>query len=256
MSHILRDTLRPLQPPITQRDVEAEVAQCVGGVLSPLLCNAYLHQLDRVWVVREHGVLVRYCDDLVVICRSREQAQAALARLGQLLAQLGLELKAAKTRIVRLEVDGPGFDFLGFHHRLVRSRGTRRGVTFLARWPSDKAMRHARDRLRALTRSSRLLLSVEAVVGDMNMFLRGWGAYFRYGHSSVHFSKISYYALERLALFVGKRHKRGRTYGWRVVAGLSPNGCGLVNLTGTVVTPRAGAMPWRERPNVGGERRR
>jgi group II intron reverse transcriptase/maturase len=227
-----------------------------GGPLSPLLCNAYLHQLDRVWVVREHGMLVRYCDDIVVMCRSREQAEAALARLGQLLAQLGLRLKLAKTRIVRLEVGGPGFDFLGFHHRLVRSRGARRGVTFLARWPSDKAMRHARDRLRALTLQSRLLRPVEAVVGDMNMFLRGWSAYFRYGHSSAHFATISNYALERLALFVGKRHKRGRAFGWNVVAYRSPNRCGLINLTGTVVTPRAGATPWRERPNAGGERRR
>jgi Reverse transcriptase (RNA-dependent DNA polymerase) len=58
-----------------------------GGPLSPLLCNAYLHQLDRVWSVGEHGVLVRYCDDLVVMCRSREQAEAALARLSQLLAR-------------------------------------------------------------------------------------------------------------------------------------------------------------------------
>ena len=71
------------------------------------------------------------------MCRSRQQAEAALARLGQLLADLGLEPKEAKTRIVRLEVGGPGFDFLGFHHRLVRSRGIRgrKGVTFLARWP-------------------------------------------------------------------------------------------------------------------------
>jgi group II intron reverse transcriptase/maturase len=229
-----------------------------GGPLSPLLCNAYLHQLDRVWSVREHGVLVRYCDDLVVMCRSREQAETALTRLSQLLAQLGLQLKQAKTRIVRLEVGGPGFDFLGFHHRLMRSRGIRgrRGVTFLARWPSDKAMRHARDRLRALTRSSRLLLPVEAIVGDMNMFLRGWGAYFRYGHSAARFTTISHYALERLALFVGKRHKRGRRYGLSVVAYLSPNRCGLVNLSGTVVTPRAGTTPWREKLNADGERRR
>ena len=52
-----------------------------GGPLSPLLCNVYLHRLDRVWDTSEHGVLVRYCDDLVVMCRSREQAQAALERL-------------------------------------------------------------------------------------------------------------------------------------------------------------------------------
>lgn len=228
-----------------------------GGPLSPLLCNIYLHRMDRVWDVREHGVLVRYCDDAVVMCKSRQQAEAALGRLRQLLADLGLEPKEAKTRIVRLEVDGPGFDFLGFHHRLVRSRGIRgrKGVTFLARWPSDKAMRHARDRLRELTVRSRLLLRVETVVEDLNRFLRGWSAYFRYGHSAVRFDKISDYALHRLALFVGKRHKRGRRFGLSVVAYLSPDRCGLVSLTGTVVAPRAN-KPWRVKPNAGGERRR
>ena len=68
----------------------------------------------------------------------------------------------------------------------------------------------------------------------------------RYGHSAARFTTISHYALERLALFVGKRHKRGRCYGLSVVAYLSPNRCGLVNLSGTVVTPRAGTTPWRE----------
>jgi RNA-directed DNA polymerase len=62
-----------------------------GGPVSPLLCNAYLHRLDRAWDVGEHGVLVRCCDDLVVICRSPEQAEAALSRLTVLLGDLGLE---------------------------------------------------------------------------------------------------------------------------------------------------------------------
>jgi RNA-directed DNA polymerase len=73
-----------------------------GGPLSPLLCNAYLHRLDRAWLVPEHGRLVRFADDLVVCCSSRAQAEAALARLTGLLASLGLEPKAAKTRIVRV----------------------------------------------------------------------------------------------------------------------------------------------------------
>jgi group II intron reverse transcriptase/maturase len=73
-----------------------------GGVISPLLANIYLHRIDRVWDVREHGVLVRYADDALVMCRSREQAEAALARLRDLLAELGLEPKEAKTRIVRV----------------------------------------------------------------------------------------------------------------------------------------------------------
>ncbi len=61
---------------------------------------------------------------------------------------------------------------------------------FLARWPADKAMRHARDRIRELTARSRLLLPPEAVVQDINMFLRGWVDYFRYGHSTACLAKI------------------------------------------------------------------
>jgi RNA-directed DNA polymerase len=107
-----------------------------GGVISPLLCNVYLHRLDRAWR-GAYGRLVRYADDLLVVCRSRGQAQAALARLRALLADLGLEPKAAKTRIVHLVEGGEGFDFLGFHHRLVRSRPQRGsgGLVYLARWP-------------------------------------------------------------------------------------------------------------------------
>jgi RNA-directed DNA polymerase len=120
-----------------------------GGVISPLLANIYLHRLDRVWDVRRHGVLVRYADDLVVMCKSRLQAEDTLEWLRLLLADLGLEPKAAKTRIVHLQVGGEGFDFLGFRHRLVRSQGRvgTKGVTFLARWPSKKAVQHARDRV-------------------------------------------------------------------------------------------------------------
>ena len=67
-----------------------------------MLCNVCLHRLDRVWDARQHGVLVRYCDDLVVMCGTRQQAEAALGRLRSLLTGLGLELKQAKTRIVRV----------------------------------------------------------------------------------------------------------------------------------------------------------
>src|SRR5512142_3340712 len=94
-----------------------------GGVISPVMCNVYLHRPDRAWDDGD-GVLVRYADDLVVMCRSRSQAERALERLTGLLAALGLEPKAAKTRIVHLEEGGEGVDFLGFHHRLVRSKGT------------------------------------------------------------------------------------------------------------------------------------
>ena len=85
-----------------------------GGPISPLLCNVYLHRLDRAWDTRAFGVLIRFADDAVVMCRSRQQAEAALARLTQLLVELGLEPKAAKTRIVHLTEGGEGLDFLGF----------------------------------------------------------------------------------------------------------------------------------------------
>jgi group II intron reverse transcriptase/maturase len=94
-----------------------------GGVISPLLANVYLNALDRAWEDRHAGlgVLVRYADDLVVVSRTQAQAEAALAQLRALLAELGLELADAKTRLVCVNEDGEGFDFLGFHHRMVDS---------------------------------------------------------------------------------------------------------------------------------------
>jgi group II intron reverse transcriptase/maturase len=228
-----------------------------GGVVSPLLANVYLHRLDRAWDVREHGVLVRYADDLIVMCTSRQQADAALAQLRSLLAELGLEPKATKTRIVHLEVGGEGFDFLGFHHRLVRSQGRvgTKGVTFLARWPARKAMQHARDRIRDLTARRRLRHRVDWIVEDLNRFLRGWAAYFRYGNSADQFDKITRYTRMRMAIFIAKRHRRSRRFGWYVVAFASPNQLGLIDLNGTVAAPRP-FRAWRDRPNAGGQRRR
>ena len=228
-----------------------------GGVVSPLLANVYLHRLDRAWQTREHGVLVRYADDLVVMCASRQQAEAALARLRVLLSDLGLEPKAAKTRMVHLQVGGEGFDFLGFHHRLVRSKGRvgSRGVIFLARWPARGAMQHARDRVRELTLRSRLLLPVEVIVGEVNRFLRGWAAYFRYGNSARHFGKIRDYAVMRLAGIIAKRHHRPRAFGRYVIAFASPNQLGLIALDGIVAAPRP-FRAWRVTPNAAGERRR
>jgi RNA-directed DNA polymerase len=227
-----------------------------GGVFSPVMCNVYLHRLDRAWDDGD-GVLVRFADDLVVMCWSRSQAEAALARLTGLLAGLGLEPKAAKTRIVHLEEGGEGFDFLGFHHRMVRSRGLhgKKPALFLARWPSDKAMQQARDRIRELTRRSRLLLAPEWIAEDLNRFLRGWAAYFRFGNSADRFGKISEYARMRLALFIAKRARRSRKFGWAVLACRSGDQLGLITLSGIVVAPYP-FKDWRVKPNAAGERRR
>jgi RNA-directed DNA polymerase len=227
-----------------------------GGVISPLLCNVYLHRLDRAWQARRQGRLVRYADDLVVMCATLRQAECALAELTAMLGGLGLAPKASKTRIVHLEEGGEGFDFLGFHHRWVRARSQQhRHVLFLARWPSEKAMRHVRDRVRELTARQRLLLPVETIVQDVNRVLSGWARYFRYGNSARHLDKIRNHALERLVLVIAKRHHRTRAYGWSVVAFQSSDQLGLVDLNGIVVAPRPG-RDWRGKPNAGGERRR
>jgi group II intron reverse transcriptase/maturase len=216
-----------------------------GGVVSPLLCNVYLHRLDRVWRTRGCGVLVRYADDLLVLCRTKGEAERALVALRAVVAELGLELKEAKTRIVQLREGGEGLDFLGFHHRWVRARGPRvRHVTFLARWPSREAMQHARDRVRELTARERLLLPVEDVVQDLNRYLRGWAGYFRYGNSAGHFNRIEYQVVNRLVLFMAHRHRRSRAYGRWAVLYRAPGRLGLITLAGTVVAPRPGRA-WR-----------
>ena len=215
-----------------------------GGVISPVLCNVYLHRLDREWQTRGHGALCRYADDLVAMCKTRREAEAALGALTAILADLGLEPKQAKTRIVHLREGGEGLDFLGFHHRWVRARDPRhRHVAFLARWPSPKAMRHARDRVRELTARDRLRWPVEQIVGDLNRFLRGWAGYFRYGNSTVQFDTITRHADTRLALLIAKRHQQHRRFGWQALAS-RPDRLGLISLDGTIVAPRPN-RPWR-----------
>jgi group II intron reverse transcriptase/maturase len=216
-----------------------------GGVISPGLCNVYLHRLDRQWAQRGHGVLIRFADDLLAMCQTQAEAEAALASLRQILGELGLELKDAKTRIVHLEEGGEGVDFLGFHHRWVRARGARH-VCFLARWPSRQGMQRARDRVREITDRRWLLRPVDDTVREVNAFLRGWAGYFRYGNSARHFDTISNYAAGRLVMHVAKRHKRTRGYGWSVFAYQSPDRLGLIDLTGTVVAPRP-HRAWRGR---------
>ena len=185
-------------------------------------------------------MLVRYADDAVVMCATREQAEAALARLTALLAGLGLEPKAAKTRIVHLAEGNPGFDFLGFHHRLVRGRTPKSAhLTFLARWPSRKAAQHARDRIREITGRERLLVPVEVIVTELNMFLRGWAGYFRYGNSARVLGQAGNYALWRLGLWLSKKGNRRHGWRWGVTQVLlSPDHLGLASLHRTVIPPR------------------
>lgn len=219
-----------------------------GGVISPLLANIYLNRLDKNWQ-RQHrglGQLVRYADDLVIMCRWRSQGQRALAVLEHEMGLLGLQLHPDKTRIVYL-ADGEGFDFLGFHHRWAKAPG--RNLWFLARWPSTRAMARARQRIRELTARALTAAPVEAVIGRLNRFLAGWAGYFRHGNSARCFDKLQSHAKNRIAIFLGIKHQRGRWFGRRIVYA-HPTELGLYQLVGTVKAPRP--HQWRHRPRRAG----
>lgn len=207
-----------------------------GGVVSPLLANAHLHQVDVAWGDEGVGVLVRHADDVLVMCSSRTEAEEALALLQRLYGEVGLRLKKSKTRIVHLQVGGDGVDFLGFHHRWVRSK-IHRNVTYLARWPSRKAMQHARERIREATGRDRLLVPMSATVDHLNRFLAGWVGYFRFGHSARSIATLRWYTLDRLARLLAKRHGLRTGWGWWVIRD-SPDQLGLIPLRRIAVAPR------------------
>jgi group II intron reverse transcriptase/maturase len=178
-----------------------------GGVISPLLANIFLHELDVAWETqgRHLGRLVRYADDLVVLCRTASQAREARRRLEEILGRLGLRLHPAKTRVVELGLGKEGFEFLGCYLRVVRSHF--KGKTYLFRWPSPRAMKSVRAKIRDLTGRRRWagMRDIREVIGVLNPLLRGWGQYFRTGNASWKFQQIDRYVAMRLVRLLGNR---------------------------------------------------
>jgi group II intron reverse transcriptase/maturase len=211
-----------------------------GSPISPLMANVALHVLDEVWspTCARLGVLVRYCDDFVVLCTSRARAEQARTQVTTILAGLGLRLHPDKTTIVHLAGGAGGFDFLGFHHRKVESREWS-GRWYLHKWPSDRAMASIRAKVRDLTQRRSVGRSITAVVEDLNPILRGWGAYFRTGNSGRMFATIDRYVHERLAIFASKKQgRRGRNWRGRFHTAWL-RGLGVYRLSGTVRYYRA-----------------
>ena len=137
-----------------------------GAVISPLLSNIYLDPLDHL-MAQAGFELVRYADDLVVLCRSAEDAQRALALVQQWVETNGLVLHPTKTRIVDANRDG--FDFLGYHFKAGK------------RWPRAKSLRKLKDTIRAKTKRANGH-SLSFVIADVNRTLRGWFEYFKHSH--------------------------------------------------------------------------
>lgn len=176
-----------------------------GGVVSPVLANIYLHTLDRWWQDRHRrvGQLYRYCDDFVIVCRSREAALQARDLIAQFLGRLKLQLHPTKTRVVDMGSDG--FDFLGFHFHKLPSRRTGRVAPYA--WPSQQAMKAVRAKLREPTDRSRLYVALPELVGSLNRIICGWRTYFSQGNSTKKLADLDRYVFRRLWRFF--KHRRG-----------------------------------------------
>jgi RNA-directed DNA polymerase len=163
-----------------------------GAVISPLLANLYLHSVDQA--LAEAGYeAVRYADDLVIVCRSEEEAQQALELLEALMRPRGLQLHPHKTRVVDARARG-GFDFLGYHFE--------RGM----RWPREKSLRKFKDTIRRRTRRTSGQ-SLKRIIVALNPALRGWFEYFQHSHHNT-FDPLDKWIRMRLRSLLRKRHGR------------------------------------------------
>jgi hypothetical protein len=136
-------------PQKSKPPLKFEVIFCVRGVISPLLANIYLNKLDRIWAARcsSLGILVRYADDFVAMCRTESQAKEALRRIGLVMNRLGLKLPPEKTRMVDLRRGKGSFVFLGCTIRKKRSIQRKPRMYYVQRWPSPKQSGSRKRRL-------------------------------------------------------------------------------------------------------------
>ena len=173
-----------------------ELGSPQGGVISPLLANIYLHVLDMYWAEKyaSLGQLVKYADDLVVICGTKREAQEALHRIKQIMTRLKLTLHPTKTRIVKM--DQEGFDFLGFHFHKHKSKNNQKLVPYMC--PSQKAMKSVRKKMHDITDRRWSSKPPQEIIEFLNPVIRGWRNYFRCGNSTSKFNQLDRYLWKRL----------------------------------------------------------
>lgn len=188
-----------------------EVGSPQGGVVSPLLANIDLHVLDMYWVTRYAGLgeLVRYADDIVIICRTQRQAEHALHAVRLILQKLKRQLHPTKTRLVEMAQEG--FDFLGFHCHKLRAKRT--GKLLPDMWPSQQAMQARRWDIHELTRRQRLAAGLAAVINQLHLVIAGGRNYFRIGNSSTKLHQLDRDVWHRVRRLV--RAKRGSRGPWK-----------------------------------------
>jgi len=185
-----------------------------GGVISPLLSNLYLHLLDRIWERHQLEMklgarIVRYADDVVVLCRRGTERPMQMLR--RILERLELTLNETKTRIVNA-FDGE-FDFLGFS--IWMGKGRKTGKYYPHVQPSKKSLQAIKDRVTHLTTRSRTIIPLDWIVNEVNATVRGWVGYFHYRNCSKAMGDIRHHVEERLITQLRKRHKvRDRKAGY------------------------------------------
>ncbi len=184
-----------------------------GGVISPLLANLYMHWFDKVF----HGsggpgtwakaTLVRYADDFVIM--ARYMTKDIVVWIETLLeGRFGLTINREKTKIVNLEKSKQELLFLGFSMRFVDFR-KRAGRKFCLTMPSAKSVKKAKEKIREHTHARNGYKPIQEVVSRLNLFLCGWGQYFRKGHPSAAFGKINSYTDESVYRCLQRRSQRG-----------------------------------------------
>jgi RNA-directed DNA polymerase len=206
--HLIRGWLKA---GITEEGVSHENTRGTpqGGVLSPLLSNIYLHELDRQWD-ESLGVLIRFADDVVILCSSRPEAERALAAVRRLLAELGLLLNETKTVITHVR---DGFEFMGFTYREGYSQKHQRWVR--VKYPRPKSMCKIRAHLKTVIRRHPLGTALRDVITAVNRTLRGWAEYFKIGNSYRAGEKLGHYVCAQLRLFWRRRRQCKRIPGVR-----------------------------------------
>ncbi len=199
---------------------KSELGSPQGGVISPLLSNIYLNYLDTVWekYYSHLGTLVRYCDDFIVISRTKKEIKHAYNAINLTMKKLELELHCEKTKLVNLWDGKEGFDFLGFHHRRT-TQESKRGKFYqtTSQFPSKKAMKSMKEKIKLIL-SNRLTLkeSLEEMVKRINRRLVGFKNYYTLQYANKHLSKIDWYVIEKFTIWNNdKRQRKPRRRGMK-----------------------------------------
>lgn len=196
---------------------ESVIGSPQGGVISPLLANIYLNYLDSVWDKQfSHlGTMVRYADDLVVLCHKKAQALETIRVLRTVFTRLELTMNTEKSKLVNLWQCDQGFDFLGHHlRRLPVMRKGGHVARILRCFPSKKAMKKMREKVKEVTAPRSLLLKrMDDIVAVLNPKIQGWKNYYTAVDPKAanrFLTKIDWYIHKRLMIFCRKKYKRWR----------------------------------------------